>query len=166
MKNNKGFTLVELCASIALTVVAVVVLIEIFTFTMNSYQSQVIKNEQSVLVTEVEELVIDQLRYASTIVVANGLTSGEEDYNTLYTDGGGLYYNDKLVAGGDLHFGEALDVRFLESEGSSIRIQIYVDDGNGRQTTHEVACRLVNMEIHGMEPAIDTSSNGKKVFYQ
>lgn len=168
---QKGFTLVELLAGTVIGLVLTVAFLQLFLFTTQLYRDQQVENEQLILIEGVEEMVVDQLRYAQYVAIGTNRDQQVSGWNTLYTKqdsgGTGLYYNSQTtpLVGGVLGMGQSVSVVFLPVDDYTVAFTVTVTDGDGRTSSHTVQCRLMNMALSGTGLITNTTADGTAIHY-
>lgn len=163
LKDNKGLTLVEMMVSLVLMAIVTVAVLQIFTYSMNAYNKQMIQSEQLIILEETERNITDFLRYAQSVEVADSLDigiDGKSNSYAIYTDttDNSFRYIEKdkteaeaiALTGGDGNITYNVEVLFRYYTDDVLEAKITVfDDLNKNTMSSTIHCKILNMSIAG-----------------
>lgn len=155
MKNNRGFTIIEMIVTIAIMSIVLLTVLQIFVFTSKQYAVQQTRSYQMLLSDSIEEITKEKVRYATDVQVSGAVISG---YNSIVNIDDDFYMDGSVFFGDDNAFGQKIEVEFHVVDDYSLGVDLRIYSGTGDDTIETInnfVCKLVNMELKSKE-LVDT----------
>ncbi len=126
--NRKGFTLIEVVATVAIASLVMVALVTFFSVVSNVFVSSALESEERLISSSAKAYLKNELTYVSEIAI-----SGNGTFNKVEFAGGKMYKNDIQVFDNEFYgntsiFGEVTGL------GSVLTFTLRVENGETNRT--------------------------------
>lgn len=155
MKNikRKGFTLIEVVATVAIASLVMVALVSFFSVVSKVFVSSTVESELRLISSNTKAYLKNELTYVSDLGV-----SGDGTYSKIEFSGGRIYKNDIQVFDNDFYGNINIDGE-ITGQGSVLTITLRVEKGESKRS--EV---YVIKTLNKIDTAISTPV--KVIFYK
>lgn len=155
MKNikRKGFTLIEVVATVAIASLVMVALVSFFSVVSKVFVSSTVESELRLISSNTKAYLKNELTYVSDLGV-----SGDGTYSKIEFSGGRIYKNDVQVFDNDFYGNINIDGE-ITGQGSVLTITLRVEKGESKRS--EV---YVIKTLNKIDTAISTPV--KLIFYK
>lgn len=155
MKNikRKGFTLIEVVATVAIASLVMVALVSFFSVVSKVFVSSTVESELRLISSNTKAYLKNELTYVSDLGV-----SGDGTYSKIEFSGGRIYKNDVQVFDNDFYGNINIDGE-ITGQGSVLTITLRVEKGESKRS--EV---YVIKTLNKIDTAISTPV--KVIFYK
>lgn len=168
--DNKGMTLIELITALAISVVIGAVVLGLLVSSMKIYNQYQINNLQNILFENISEIVSDEIRYASSLVISDeSYGTYSSDYTSLDVAYSQIVRNETDTLISDTTFEKnTIQITFdlYQEESSIICFTICLDQGTEYEASNTYTVRLVNMELNNAFVLKQVDASGTRVYYQ
>ncbi len=171
--DNRGMTLVELTVAMMISMIVGGVVLSVLFTTLNLYTKQQIKNRQYIIIDHVEEVIHKELRYATTVQIADilqGQTSeGDTNYYLSMVDGELTKDGTDILCGKTVLQDHTLDVSFSVkpngSDSCNIYVKVQLDKDEEYAAVESFYVKALNLELEGTAVEKQGNPTGQKVYY-
>lgn len=130
MKNikRKGFTLIEVVATVAIASLVMVALVSFFSVVSKVFVSSTVESELRLISSNTKAYLKNELTYVSDLGV-----SGDGTYSKIEFSGGRIYKNDVQVFDNDFYGNINIDGE-ITGQGSVLTITLRVEKGESKRS--------------------------------
>ena len=126
--NRKGFTLIEVVATVAIASLVMVALVSFFSVVSKVFVSSTVESELRLISSNTKAYLKNELTYVSDLGV-----SGDGTYSKIEFSGGRIYKNDVQVFDNDFYGNINIDGE-ITGQGSVLTITLRVEKGESKRS--------------------------------
>ena len=164
MKNNKGFTLIEVLVSLLITSLILAFAAALFFAGEKMTENAVRKNQAKLVGDNVLEYLSDRIEYSSALEIKSGSVSNAKYENILYISSDNYLglktktSNDGNVFGEDFYSGFKIRTAYTVYEENCVKINIDVMSKNLSERLYTVSNTVKLSKLDLSDSEIETAS--------
>ena len=164
MKNNKGFTLIEVVVSLLITSLILAFVAALFFAGEKMTENAVRKNQAKLVGDNVLEYLSDRIEYSSALEIKSGGVSNAKYENVLYISADNYLglktatTNDDNVFGKDFYSGFKIRTAYTVYEENCVKINVDVMSENLSEKLYTVSNTVKLSKLDLSDSEIETTS--------
>ncbi|MFI3202327.1 MAG: type II secretion system protein [Eubacteriales bacterium] len=169
MNNEKGMSLNELMAVVAILAIMGMIFIQFLFTSTDIFQRQQIANEQTIIMDHIRRVITSEVRYVETMTLDNRTDPAYVEYSSIASTGNTLMFQENQsevaidLTSPEIMGSHTMEVQFEKVTGASdvLQVKVFLDTGTNSELEQTFSIRLLNMALY-VDNRIEDMGDGSR----